>query len=50
MGTAISLLSGQIGRGVEMLLLGVFGISMVDNVLRALLLSGKTSISGFVVF
>jgi hypothetical protein len=26
--------------------MGVFGISMVDNVLRPLLLSGKTSISG----
>jgi predicted PurR-regulated permease PerM len=44
------LLSGEIGRGVLLLLLGVFGISMADNVLRPLLLSGKTSISGFVVF
>jgi predicted PurR-regulated permease PerM len=44
------LLSGDIGRGVAMLLVGTFGISMADNVLRPLLLSGKTSVSGFVVF
>jgi len=44
------LLSGEIGRGVVLLLVGVFGISMADNVLRPLLLSGRTSMSGFVVF
>jgi predicted PurR-regulated permease PerM len=44
------LLSGEIGRGVAMLLIGTFGISMADNVLRPLLLTGKTSVSGFVVF
>jgi len=44
------LLSGEITRGVLMLLVGAFGISMIDNVLRPLLLSGKTSVSGLVVF
>jgi predicted PurR-regulated permease PerM len=44
------LLSGQIGHGVALLLMGTFGISMVDNVLRPLLLTGKTSISGFIIF
>jgi predicted PurR-regulated permease PerM len=44
------LLSGQIGHGIAMLLIGALGISGVDNVLRPLLLSGRTSISGFVVF
>ena len=44
------LLSGAIGRGVIMLLVGAFGISMVDNVLRPLLLSGRTSVSGLVIF
>ena len=44
------LVSGAIGRGVLLLLMGVFGISMADNVLRPVLLSGRTSISGFVVF
>jgi predicted PurR-regulated permease PerM len=44
------LLSGEIGRGVGLLLMGTFGISMVANVLRPLLLSGKASISGFIIF
>jgi predicted PurR-regulated permease PerM len=44
------LLTGQIGRGVIMLLVGLLGISMVDNILRPVLLSGRTSVSGFVVF
>jgi predicted PurR-regulated permease PerM len=44
------LVSGEIGRGVVMLLIGAFGISMADNVLRPLLLSGRTSVSGLVVF
>jgi predicted PurR-regulated permease PerM len=44
------LLSGAIWRGVALLLIGLFGISMADNVLRPLLLTGKTSVSGFVIF
>jgi len=44
------LLSGAVTRGVLMLVVGLFGISGVDNVLRPALLSGKTSISGFVIF
>ena len=49
--TAIGLLlSGAIGRGVALLVLGLFGISMADNVLRPLLLAGKTSVSGLVIF
>jgi len=44
------LLSGATGRGIAMLLIGTFGISMIDNVLRPLLLSGRTSVSGFVIF
>jgi predicted PurR-regulated permease PerM len=44
------LLSGDIGRAVIMLIVGAFGISMIDNLLRPLILSGKTSVSGFVVF
>jgi predicted PurR-regulated permease PerM len=44
------LLSDEIGRSITMALVGVFGISMVDNVLRPLLLSGRTSVSGFVIF
>jgi predicted PurR-regulated permease PerM len=44
------LLSGEIGRGVIMFLVGALGISMADNVLRPLLLSGRTSVSGLVIF
>jgi predicted PurR-regulated permease PerM len=44
------LVSGEIGRGVAMVLIGTFGISMADNVLRPLLLTGKTSVSGLVIF
>jgi predicted PurR-regulated permease PerM len=44
------LLSGNIARGVILLLVGAVAISMVDNVLRPLLLSGRTSASGLVVF
>jgi predicted PurR-regulated permease PerM len=44
------LLSGETGRGVGMLLVGVLGISMVDNVLRPLVLSGRTQVNGLVIF
>jgi len=44
------LLVGQIWRGIAMFLIGVLGISMVDNILRPMLLAGKTSISGLVIF
>ena len=33
-----------------MLIVGVLGISMVDNVLRPLLLSGRTQVNGLVIF
>src|SRR4029077_4945479 len=42
------LLTAAIGRGGIMLLLGAFGISLVDTLLRPLLLSGRTSVSGVV--
>ena len=44
------LLSGDVVRGVVLLIVGGVGISMVDNILRPLLLSGRTSASGLVVF
>ena len=43
-------LSGDVGRGVILIVVGVFGIGMVDNILRPLLLSGRTSASGLVIF
>jgi predicted PurR-regulated permease PerM len=44
------LLSGEVGRGVILIVVGVLGIGMVDNILRPLLLSGRTSASGLVIF
>ena len=44
------LLSGEVARGVILLIIGGAGISLVDNILRPLLLSGRTSASGLVVF
>jgi predicted PurR-regulated permease PerM len=44
------LLSGEVGRGLILVVVGVLGISMADNVLRPLLLSGRTSASGLVIF
>jgi predicted PurR-regulated permease PerM len=44
------LLSGEVTRGVALLIIGGVGISLVDNFLRPLLLSGRTSASGLVVF
>ena len=44
------LLSGEVARGVILVLVGVLGIGLVDNVLRPLLLSGRTSASGLVIF
>jgi predicted PurR-regulated permease PerM len=46
----VLLLSGDIWRGVILLAVGVLGISMADNVLRPLLLSGRTSVNGLVIF
>jgi predicted PurR-regulated permease PerM len=43
------LISGQIGHGILVLLAGV-GMSVLATVLRPMLLSGKTSMSGLAVF
>lgn len=44
------LLIGDISRGVILIIVGVLGISMADNILRPLLLSGRTAVSGLVIF
>jgi predicted PurR-regulated permease PerM len=49
--TAVWLLfSGQAGRGVALIIIGVVVIGLVDNLVRPLLLSGRTSASGLVIF
>src|SRR5262249_39329038 len=42
--------SGEILRGVIVLLVGIFGLSVLGNLLRPMMLRGKTSINGAVVF
>jgi predicted PurR-regulated permease PerM len=44
------LLSGSIGKGIAMVVVGALGISMADNVLRPLLLSGSTRVNGLIIF
>ena len=49
-GTLWLFLSGDIVRAVILAIVAAFGVGMVDNVLRPLILSGRTSASGLVVF
>jgi len=42
--------SGEPMRGVIMLVVGVFGIGLVDNILRPLLMSGRSAANGLVMF
>lgn len=42
--------SGEIGRGLAMIVVGVAVIGSADNVLRPLLLSGRTEAGGLVIF
>lgn len=44
------MLAGDVWRGVILILIGTFGISMADNVLRPWLLAGRTSVNGLVIF
>jgi predicted PurR-regulated permease PerM len=44
------LLTGSIGRGITLIVVGVFVIGLVDNFLRPLLLSGRTQLNGLLVF
>ena len=44
------LLTGSVGRGLALILVGVFVIGLVDNFLRPLLLSGRTQLNGLLVF
>jgi predicted PurR-regulated permease PerM len=44
------LLTGEVGRGVALLIIGAGGISMIDNFLRPMLLAGRTQMNGLLVF
>jgi len=45
----ILLLTGNIAKGVILLLLGTFGIALVDNLLRPILVGRETRIPDYVV-
>lgn len=42
--------SGEYAKGVILLLAGVFGISMVDNILKPIIISGRTKMPILIVF
>jgi predicted PurR-regulated permease PerM len=44
------LLTGETGRGIALLAIGAGGISLIDNFLRPILLSGRTQMNGLLVF
>ena len=44
------LLTGETGRGIALVVIGAAGISMIDNFLRPILLSGRTQMNGLLVF
>jgi predicted PurR-regulated permease PerM len=44
------LLTGETGRGITLVIIGAAGISMIDNFLRPILLSGRTEMNGLLVF
>ena len=44
------LLTGEVGRGIALLAIGAGGISLIDNVLRPILLAGRTEMNGLLVF
>jgi predicted PurR-regulated permease PerM len=44
------LLTGETGRGIALMIVGAGGISLVDNILRPMLLSGQTQMNGLLVF
>ena len=44
------LLTGETSRGITLVAVGAGGISMIDNFLRPILLSGRTQMNGLLVF
>jgi predicted PurR-regulated permease PerM len=43
-------MTGSVGTGVTLIIVGVAIIGLVDNVLRPILLSGRTQLNGLLVF
>jgi predicted PurR-regulated permease PerM len=44
------MLTGEVGRGITLMIVGAGGISLIDNILRPMLLAGQTEMNGLLVF
>jgi predicted PurR-regulated permease PerM len=44
------LLTGQVGRGIALIAVGAGVVGIIDNILRPILLSGRTRMNGLLVF
>jgi len=44
------LLTGQIGRGIALIAIGAGVVGLIDNILRPILMSGRTQMNGLLVF
>jgi predicted PurR-regulated permease PerM len=44
------IVQGDIGKGIGLMLLGIFGISMVDQFLKPILIGGKTKLHTLLIF
>jgi predicted PurR-regulated permease PerM len=44
------LLTGEVARGLALVVIGAGGISLIDNFLRPILLAGRTQMNGLLVF
>ena len=48
--SAMLLLQGAYGKGIGLMLIGIFVISMVDNILKPLIIGGRTKMPTVVIF
>lgn len=48
--SAILLLQGAYGKGIGLIVIGIFVISMVDNILKPLIIGGRTKMPTVVIF
>jgi predicted PurR-regulated permease PerM len=44
------LLTGQVGRGIALIVIGAGVVGLIDNVLRPVLMTGKTQMNGLLMF
>ena len=44
------LLTGQVGRAIALIAIGAGVVGLIDNILRPILLSGRTQLNGLLIF